>query len=349
MGRWRKMRQLLLTSLLVTGLTTAAPVLAQDKPACEAGQKLFESPLLLDGPVCIPEVPARTAVLDDLVVHAMELGIPTITRSYYSNIITTDFPGLAARLDSASTADIGNTWEMKAELLLDANPDLVISAKYWDVAIAAAKDIAPTLVIDDEQAATWVELPRMFAELFGKQAQQAELEAGVAARVEALKSALAASKPEPTTITFTQIEAIDSFWTFTTAAFGPEFLESSGMAMGPSIPTPEEAEKIPGGSNVALPVSQENLSFVDADHIFFYANNEAGDPQAIVAGNPIFQKFAADRPGRVHFLKGEYWFRASASSAHRIIDDIYRNVLGVEPKDVSPNPFAWTYETAQAQ
>ena len=328
--------------------STAVPALAQDAPSCEPGQILFEHQVLLDGPTCVPEAPKRVAVIDDTVVYAMELGIPTITRSYYSNVITTDFPGLVARLDPATTADIGNTWEMKAEALLNADPDLVIGAKYWDVAIAAAKDIAPTLVIDDEKGATWVDVPRMYAALFGKQAEQAELEAGVDARVAALKAALGAAKSEPTTISFTQIEAADSFWTFTTAAFGPEFLAHAGMAMGPSIPTPDEAATMPGGSNVALPVSQENLGFIDADHIFLYANI-GSDPEELVKDNPIFQKFAADRPGRVHFLTGEYWFRASASSAHRIIDDIYRNVLGQEPKDVSPNPFAWAYEAAAAQ
>lgn len=341
------MRHTILATLATLALVS--PVAAQDSPKCEAGMRLLESPLLVDGPICIPQSPQRVAVLDDLVVHAVELGIPTITRSYYSNIITTDFPGLASRLDPATTADIGNTWEMKGEALLNADPDLVITAKYWDVAIALAKDIAPTLVIDDEKAESWRELPRMFADIFGRKAEQAELEAGLDARVAALSAALAASG-KPTTFSFTQIEAIDSFWTFTTAAFGPEFLTASvGMAMGPSIPTPAVAETMPGGSNVALPISQENLAFLDADHLFFYANNEAGDAEAMVKDNPIFQKFATGRPGRVHFLKGEYWFRASASSAHRIIDDIYRNVLGAQPSEVSPNPFAWTYETDKAQ
>jgi ABC-type Fe3+-hydroxamate transport system substrate-binding protein len=323
----------------------AAPAFAQAGPICDANQRLFDSPLLVDGATCIPEAPKRAAFLDDTVVYALELDIPTITRSYYSNIIVQDFPGLASRLDPATTLDVGNTWEMKGEALLNAQPDLVVTLKYWDVAIGFAKDIAPTLVIDDERAESWRDIPRMVADLFGKQAEEAALEAQLDARVETLKAALAASG-KPTTISFTQIEAADSFWTFTTAAFGPKFLTTLGMAMGPSIPTPEEAAKLPGGSNVALPVSQENLSFIDADHVFFYANNASGDPAEMVANNPLFQKFAADRPGRVHFLKGEYWFRGSASSAHRIIDDIYRDVLAQDPNAVSPNPLAWTYQVA---
>lgn len=340
-------RHILLTSLIVAGLASASPSIAQDKPTCEAGQKLFESHLLLNGSICVPEAPQRVAFLDDYVVYAMELGIPTITRSYYSNIIVTDFPGLASRLDPATTFDVGNTWEMKGEALLNAQPDLIVTLKYWDVAIGFAKDIAPTIIVDDEKAESWLDTPRMVADLFGKQAEQAELEAGLEARLTGLRDALA--KAGSPSFTFTQVEAADSFWTFTTEAFGPEFAVSAGMKTGPSIPTPEVAATMPSGSTVAVPVSQENLGFIDADHIFLYANNESDGAEEMLRNSPIFQKFAADRPGRVHFLKGEYWFRGSASSAHRIIDDIYRNVLGVEPKDVSPNPFAWAYEPAPAQ
>lgn len=326
----------------------ASPAFAQNAPTCDPGTRLFDSPMFVDGAVCVPETPQRVAFLDDTVVFAMELGIPSITRSYYSNIIVTDFPGLASRLDPASTTDIGNTWEMKGEALLAANPDLIVTLKYWDVAIGFAKDIAPTLIIDDEKAETWRDVPRMLATLFGKEAEQAEIEAGLDARLEAFRAALAASG-KGNSFSFTQIEAVDSFWSLTTDAFGPEFAVSAGMKMGTSIPTPEEAAKLPDGSSVAFPVSQENLHLIDADQIFFYANNASGDPEEIVKGNPIFQKFAADRPGRIHFLRGEYWFRASASSGHRIIDDLYRGVLGQEPKDVSPNPFAWAYQTAAAQ
>lgn len=326
---------------------TVIPALAQDTPVCETGTRPFEHHLLLDGPVCVPETPERVAFIDDNVVYAMELGIPTITRSYYSGVITADFPGLASRLDPAVTTDIGNTWEMKGEALLSAQPDLVVTAKYWEVAIAYARDIAPTLVIDDGKGTSWLDTPRMVAALFGKQAAQAELEAGIDARVAALSKAVAATGNVPT-FSFTQIEDADSFWTFTTEAFGAEFALHAGLALGPNIPTPEAAATLPGGSSVALPVSQENLSFIDADHLFFYSNI-GSDPEELVEDNPIFQKFAADRPGRVHFLKGEYWFRGSASSAHRIIDDIYRDVLGQDPAEVSTNPFAWTYETAAAE
>jgi ABC-type Fe3+-hydroxamate transport system substrate-binding protein len=323
-------------------LLLASPASAQDAPACPPGTRLFEHVLLID-PVCVPEAPERVAFIDDNVMSALELDIPSVTRSYYSDVIIADFPGAAARLDPSTTTHIGNTWEMHGEVLLTAQPDLVVTGKYWDVAIPYAQDLAPTLVIDDERATSWRDVPRMLAALFGKEAEQGALEAGIDARMAAFKAALEAAGGGGTSFTFTQIESETSFWTFTTEAFGTQLAIDAGLQLGPHIPSPEQAAALPDGSTVAVPVSQENLDFIDADHLFFYANL-GSDPEKLVEGNELFQRFAAARPGRIHFIKGEYWFRAGAMSAHRIIDDLYRAVLGSDAAAVSPNPLAWAYQ-----
>jgi len=327
-------------SLAALALLAGAAV-AQDKLDCAAGTHLFEHALLVS-PVCVPDDPRRVAFLDDTVLSGIELGLPSITRSHYSNIIVADFPGLAARLDPATTTDIGNTWEMNGEVLLNAQPDLVVTLKYWDAAIPLAQAVAPTLVIDDERATDWRDVPRMLATVFHKEAEQAKLEAGVDERVAAFKAGLDAAGGSKT-FTFTQVESGTSLWSFTTEAFGPEFAVGAGMSLGKGIPTPEEAAKLPDGSTVAFPVSQENLGTIDADHIFLYANM-GSDAEAMLKDNAVFQRFMAERPGQVHFLKGEYWFRAGAISAHRVLDDLFTDVLGQDPATVSPNPWASAYQ-----
>lgn len=322
------------------------PAASQDALTCQAGTRLVEHKLLVD-PVCVPDAPQRIAFIDDNILSAFELGIPSVTSSYYSDVIVADFPGFAAALYPAVTTDIGNTWEMNGEVLLAAQPDLVVTGKYWDAAIPFARDLAPTLVLDDEPATSWLDKPRLLAALFGKEAEQAALEAGIDKRVGDLRTALAALDAPPT-FSFTQIESATGFWTFTTEAFGAQFAVDAGLALGSGIPTPEEAAEMPDGSTVAIPVSQENLALLDADHIFFYANL-GSDAEAMVKDNEIFQRFAEARPGRIHFIKGEYWFRAGAASAHRIIDDLYRAALAVDPEEVSPNPLAWAYDPSRTR
>lgn len=324
----------------------AVPTASQDALTCQAGTRLVEHQLLVKQ-VCVPDAPERVAFIDDNILSAFELGISSVTSSYYSDVIVADFPGFAAMLDPAVTTDIGNTWEMNGEVLLSAQPDVVVTGKYWDTAIPFAEALAPTLVLDDEAATSWLDKPRLLAALFGKEAEQAMLEAGLTRRVDQLRAALAALDATPT-FSFTQIESATGFWTFTTEAFGAQFAVDAGLALGAGIPTPQEAAKMPDGSTVAVPVSQENLALLDADHIFFYANL-GSDAEALVKDNEIFQRFAEARPGRIHFIKGEYWFRAGAASAHRIIDDLYRAVLATEPDDVSPNPLAWTYDPSRTR
>lgn len=325
-------------------LSLVTPAIGQDAPACAPGQRLFEHELIDGGPVCVPESPGRVAFLDSNVVVGIELGIPSVTRSYYSDVIVADFPGVAAKLDPATTTHVGNTWEMNGEVLLQADPDLVIDAIYWEDANTLAKAIAPTVVIDEDRTSGIWDVSRLVAALFGKEAEQAELEADVDARVAGFRAALEAS-PAGRTFSFSQVESPTQLWMFTVEAFGPDFALRSGMELGAGVLSPEEAAQRADGSTVAFPVSQENLAEIDADHIFLYANL-GSDPEAMLKDNEIFQRFAAARPGQIHFIKGEYWFRGSAMSAHRIIDDLYRDVLGIDPETVSPNPFRWAYEVA---
>jgi iron complex transport system substrate-binding protein len=327
-------------SLAALVLLLAGGAVAEDKPDCAAGAHLFEHRLLL-APVCVPDAPERVAFIDDMVLSGIELGVPSVTRSYYSDVIIADFPGLAGKLDPATTTHVGNTWEMNGEVLLNAQPDLVVTAKYWDAAIPLAQAVAPTLVVDSDLATSWRDIPRMLAALFGREAVQAELEAGVDARVAAFKAALNASSAGRS-FSFTQVESPTSLWTFTTEAFGAGFAVDAGMTLGAGIPTPEAAAQLPDGSTVAAPVSQENLGMIDADHIFLYANL-GSDPEAMLKENAVFQRFAAERPGRVHFLRGEYWFRPGTISAHRLLDDLWRDVLGQDPATASPNPWASAY------
>jgi ABC-type Fe3+-hydroxamate transport system substrate-binding protein len=339
MGRLETISGIVGLGLSLGLLGSAGAAVAQE--VCAAGTHLFEDAILVE-PVCVPDEIKRPAFIDENVVHALELGIPSVTRQYYAGTITTDLPGLLPKLEESSPVDIGNPWEMKGELLLTAEPDLVISSDWLTDANVYAKGMAPTLIVDTTKTKSWRDVPRMLARLFGKEAEQAALEQAVDARAAAFKAALAASG-KPNSFSFTQVENETSFWTFTTAAFGLEFGVDAGMVTGPQIPTPEVAATLPGGSNVALPVSQENLAFLEADHMFFYANI-GSDAEQLVSGNAIFQHFAEAHPGGVHFLKGEYWFRPSAASAQRIIDDLYEAVLGVDPETVSPNPLAWTYK-----
>ncbi|MGV3491571.1 MAG: hypothetical protein ACO1OG_09650 [Devosia sp.] len=80
------------TAAFLAAMSAGAAV-AQETPACAAGTHLFEHELLISA-VCVPDDPQRVAFIDDIVLSAIELGVPSVTSSHYSDIIVADFPGL---------------------------------------------------------------------------------------------------------------------------------------------------------------------------------------------------------------------------------------------------------------
>lgn len=336
------MRQLGILTIAAV-LALLGPALAED--SCPPGQKLFAHKLLATAPVCVPQKPARAAFIDQTVAFAVALGIPTITRSYYSDMVLADFPGLADRLDAASMTDVGHTWEMNGETLLNAQPDLVVSSIYWDAANGFAEALAPTVVIDPDRATSWRDVPALVAELFGLGPEQAALDAGLDARLDTFRAALAAKGPAPS-FTFVQVEAPQQFWVYTGRTFGPELALSAGLRLADNVLSPADAANIENGGLFAYPVSLEQTGLLEADHIFVYASTGGAEAEAMLTSTELGRRFAEANAGHIHYLNGQYWFNASAFAAHRVLDDLIRDVLQVDPAVFSPNPYAQTYQPA---
>ena len=328
----------MLAGLVAVLLLAGGPV---SEAECGPGTHQFAHRLLAE-PVCVPDDPQRVAFIDSNIAFAVALDIPSVTTSYYSSVMVQDFPGVAGRLDPKAT-DVGNTWEMNGELLLLADPDLVVTSIYWHAANGFARALAPTVAIDPDKATSWREVPALVAELFGKQAEQQALDAALDARLVAFRAALGDA---PATFTFVQVESPTQLWLFTSKTFGAELALEAGLRFAPQVLAPEAAAKVAQGGPFAYPVSLEQIDQIDADHIFVYAMT-GSDARKMLLETPIGARFAELHARELHFLAGEYWFNASAFAAQRVLDDLIRDVLGRAPGEVSPNPLAWSYTVAR--
>jgi iron complex transport system substrate-binding protein len=337
-----KCRAVLRFMLILFALVGISPAAAQNTPECEDGFRLFKHELLATDPVCVPVDPQRIAFIDSSIAYGIALGVESVTRSYYFDAFLDDFPALVDEEAINAMVDIGNTWEMNAESLLGANPDLVITATWWADANDYAQTIAPTIIIDFDKQESWREGFELISQLTGRTDEQAALLADIEARITTLNEVLTEKGLTDTTFTVAIIESPTQLWTFTELNFGAELALQAGLSLADTIPTPEEAEASGDGA-YAVPISLEVLPLIDADHIFLFTNYNSDVEQELFA-NPVWQRFAASNPDRIHFLNGEYWVRDHPISAHRIIDDLFRYIAGVEPEEVSPNPFAYTYE-----
>lgn len=337
--KYRNYSILLLLALLLVGI---APLAAQDTTECEEGFRLFDHELLATDPLCVPPDPQRIAFIDSSIAYGIALDVDSITRNYYFDAFLGDFPALVDEEAKEAMIDVGNTWEINAEALLEAQPDLIISATWFPEANEYAQTIAPTIVIDFDISESWLQGFELIAQLTGRTEEQAALLGEIDERLATLSDLLAEQGLTDTTFTVAIIEGPDQLWLFTENNFGATLAQQAGLLLPDTVPTPEEAAAS-GDGPFAVPVSLELLPMIDADHIFLFTNFNS-DVELELFANPVWESFAAANPERIHFLNGEYWVRDHPISAHRIIDDLFRYIAGVEPAEVSPNPFAYTYE-----
>lgn len=338
--KYRNFSGLLLLMALL--LITVTPLAAQDTTECEEGFRLFDHELLATDPVCVPVDPQRIAFIDSSFAYGVALGVDSITRNYYLDAYLNDFPALIDEETINAMTDVGNTWEINAEALLAAQPDLIVSAVWWGESNDYAQTIAPTIIIDFDRAKSWLEGFDLIAQLTGRVDEQAALLAGIDERIATLHDVLSEKGLIDNTFTVSIIEAPTQLWLFTETNFGAQLAMQAGLSLADTVPTPEEADAT-GNGPFAFSISLELLPLIDADHVFLFTNYNS-DVEGELFANPLWESFAAPNPDRMHFLNGEYWVRDNPISAHRIIDDLFTYIAGVDPAEVSPNPFAYTYQ-----
>lgn len=313
---------------------------------CEEGFRPFDHELLATEPLCIPENPQRIAFIDSTIAYGIALDLDSVTRSYYFDAFLGDFPNLVDEAAKSKMTDVGNTWEINAEAVVVAKPDLIVSATWWPEANEQIQDIAPTVIFDHDRAKNWRQSLEAVAQLTGRTEAQAELLAQIETRLAALRDTLGEAAAE-TTFTVVIIEGPTQLWLFTSKNFGAQLAQEVGLTLPETVPSPEEVLAATG-SDYATSVTLEQLPMIEADHIFMFTNWNSGMEKELFA-NPVWQNFAASNPERIHFLNGEYWVRDHPISAHRVLDDLFRYIAEVDPAEVAPNPFAYTYPQPEGE
>jgi iron complex transport system substrate-binding protein len=317
----------------------SSSTVASAAAGCEADFRLFDHDLLATDPICIPNNPQRMAFIDGTIADAIALDVDTVTRHYYFDALLGDFPTLVDEATISQMTDIGNTWELNPESLVLARPDLIVTSTWWAEPNAQIQSIAPTVIFDHDRAASWVDSFDAVAQLLGRTAEKEALLAGIDERIAKLSEVLGEAAAD-TTFSVAIIEGPTQLWLFTTKNFGAELAIKAGLSPAPGVMTPEEAIAATGDA-YAVSVVLEQLSMIDADHIFLFTNWGDNAQFDLLSASPVWQSFVASNPDRIHFLNGEYWVRDHPISAHRVLDDLFRYIAGVDPAEVAPNPFAY--------
>ncbi|MEM9608678.1 MAG: iron-siderophore ABC transporter substrate-binding protein [Actinomycetota bacterium] len=331
--------------------TTEAPATTEaeepmddaDAAACETGLRSFDHPFMTNGPLCIPETPERVV---DLSTDALEVLVatgdaPVGTQSWATGIMGTNFPYLAPALDGI--ADLGfNPVNLEAVAL--AEPDLIISGEFMrgdigDELVA----IAPTVFFQSGGSGQWKEGMEFSGELLNRQDVVAERFAEYEARVADLQEALG----DPSAIEVSVVRVLTDpgeVMMNMVASYPSAVLADVGLGRPESQAlSSEEAIEIYEGDIGAF-ISIEQIELIDADHIFFWSQTPDAEQDAQadaafdeIVDSPLFGTLEAIQNDNFTRVDG-HWVGWGFHAAHAILDDLFINLAGVDPAEVSPNP-----------
>ncbi len=318
---------------LVSSLALAGSALAED---CPEGQRLFAHAFLEGGQKCIPAKPERIAFTMEQIISAYTLGGESVVDNWYFQAFRESYPNALPNEQAAALVNLDYYPESSPESMILAEPDLIVSSAGIPLN-AQVEGVAPLVAFNWTDDATWRDQHDFIAALLQVEDKGAELLNGLEARIAKLDEDLG-TEPRTFVIVRTMDEAA-SLQVFTEANFGAQLLTKAGMVMGPKILSAAESAEL------ARPwwyqLSGEHVADLEVNHLFLLKGWDA-DLEADWLRNPLWNNLAVVKDGRVvnAVANGEHYIRENVAFAHLILDDVYRQVLGADPQEVNPNPFA---------
>lgn len=303
------------------------PVFAQEANPCDDGFRLIEHAL---GETCVPDKPQRIVPLDMTITELLLIeGIQPVAASFtvlraYTRMHPDLEPTFTALMETA--ADTG--FPPNIEAILNAQPDLIIGPRdlFTEMLYPRLNEIAPT-VLYDPAPGDWQSRLIFAGEVLGLSDTLDDLLADYDARMDTLRDLLGDTAGEiEVSLVRTFPGQIGLALDGTSAA---AILASVGLARPQAQALDYEYVLDNLDGRPELLISLEELPLAEGDVVFVF-----GDP-AELFDNPLWNALPAVRDGRAYEV-GYYWWGDSLLSAHRMLDDLFTILAGVEAVYVYP-------------
>lgn len=337
-------RKFTLLALFTLLFISIVPLTAQDTE-CEEGFRLFDHEQLSTDPVCIPENPERIVTLDSqafdlfLASGAIE---PVGAIGFLESIYDRNFPYM---VEGTEITYVG--FPANIELILSLEPDLILGNAFRELEIYdQLSAIAPTIVSDRLPNVFWEDNMRFLGEALNLTEEVDTLLAEYDARVETLQELLGdPSEIEVSVIRYRLRDAQANIDIQLANAFSTDILADVGFARPEIQALPVEEAEAQFGSPVAANISLEELQLIDGQYLFAWAQGASAELDAdnaeawsILRDNPLWSTLEAVQNEQA-FQVGGQWVGWGFAAAHEVLDDLFVHVAGVDPAEVSPNPF----------
>ncbi|GAA4223450.1 iron-siderophore ABC transporter substrate-binding protein [Streptosporangium album] len=275
------------------------------------------------GETRIPAAPKRVVALDQSFVDAvLTLETDVVGFTTYRAIDEKLPDYLAPVLGHAKEAKAVGTLEQPSlERIIALKPDLIVSAKVRHEALYdKLAQIAPT-VFSETTGAIWKENLRLMGQALGKEELAEQKIKAYQDRAATIGASIKAKEGALPTVSVVRFAGEPTIRLYVENSYSGLVLKDVGFPRPEKQPTTADA--------IAVDVSQENISQLDADHIFV-----AAYPDPTV--EPIKKKFEANPlwgklKGTKHDVADVTWMSAvGIQGAHAILDDL-ATTFGVDP------------------
>lgn len=340
--RSRKFYALALLALLLIGIVPS--VAAQQATNCEAGFRLIVHAM---GETCVPEAAERIVTIGPSATEFAYLAGKNIigTPQHILDELIYVNPQLEAAFEDITIVG----WPPNPEVILGLQPDLIIGHAV-DANMQIYEElqaIAPTVIQPLEENLDWKSAATYWSNVLAAEDVYDELLAAYDSRIETLRDILAENSD---TREVSILVASDPNFTFTR-------LPNSdvGTILADAGINRPEIQSEPNEFGY-LQITLETLDLADGDLIFLfgytYTDTEAAALQNTyideLVENPLWLTLSAVQNDQV-IRVSEYWYRGGSYTfaVHQVIDDLFTHLAGVDPQEVSPNPYPVTDTVAE--
>jgi iron complex transport system substrate-binding protein len=272
------------------------------------------------GETCIPKNPERIVTLwPTIFANTLALNIEPIATDYYGNSFDEYLRDYLP--DNGKKVEIvGGISSPSLEKILQLKPDLILANTRHEGIYTQLSGIAPAVMLDfPTPPGPWKEHFMELARVLDKENKGEELLEQYWQRIEKLQQALGDRRHE------LQVSVANGspeyvVWTYDANHPVGMVLNDIGLQRPP-------AQR---GSSFYRNLSQEQLSMIDGDVLFFLTKNQDQERQEFleeIRQNPLWQKLEVVQRNRVYFVDAGHWHGLDILAMNAVIDDLFEYLV----------------------
>jgi len=273
------------------------------------------------GETCVPLQPERVVVLDEtLLANAIALGIHPIGSTLKPNFFTGAMPPFLMGKVNQDLVSIGTQSQPNLEKILELKPDLILGFEFG-AAYSTLSQIAPTVIIEWQDAGHWQDHLLKAAEALGKTEAAEQLLADYNDRIVDLRTALD-QPPEQIQVSLAYFGGNAAFVRSDLKnSFPGSILADVGFGRPPAQDIVSD--------DYQIEISPEKIPSLDGDVFFLFAvDDEQGKAtQESLKSHPLWQQLEVVQNNRVYQVDFATWRSRNILAANGVLDNLFKYLV----------------------